>query len=89
MNSDITGSYTEEEFIKSFDAQTAQVGDVLSISRGTVSDPHQTALASLWTVTVQYVTERRAPSGTTMMQRYEAFFIWQAGGWKVWFTVER
>lgn len=87
MNSDITAAYTEDAFARHLADQIAQVGSTTSMRRGAVSAPMPSEFG-FWSVTVLYDSEVRTPDGVTTAHRYEAFFIRQGVGWKLWFTRE-
>jgi hypothetical protein len=85
MNSDIRSASSVGEFGLSWRDQEARIGRISALARGAVGDI-QTDNAGVTFVIVTYTATVTAPSGSTSAQVFDARFVRQADGWKLWYT---
>ena len=88
MNSDIRSRNTQAQFGEVWRAQEAQLGRITSIQRLATSDV-TTDPAGVLSAIVTYTAVLTSPSGSATTRTYDAYFVHQSDGWKIWYTAAR
>ncbi len=88
MNSDIRGASSPAQFAQSWRDQESRLGRIASLQRVGVADP-QTDSAGMTSTIATYVAILIAPAGTSTSQTFDAYFVMQSDGWKLWYTFAR
>ncbi|MBI3521829.1 MAG: hypothetical protein HY071_01860 [Chloroflexi bacterium] len=88
MNSDVRGASSVAQFSQSWREQESRLGRITSLQRVTLSDP-QTDSSGLTSAIATYATTVTAPAGTVTSQTFDAHFVLQPDGWKLWYTTTR
>lgn len=88
MNSDVRGASTVAQFSQSWRDQESRLGRISSLQRVSVADP-QTDSAGVTSAVATYATTVTAPAGTLTSQTFDAHFVLQPDGWKLWYTTTR
>lgn len=88
MNSDIRGASSSAQFGQSWRDQESRLGRITSLQRVSVADA-QTDSAGLTSAIATYMATVTSPSGVTSTQTFDAQFVLQPDGWKLWYTTTR
>lgn len=87
LSTELRDAMTPAEFSASAAAQTATLGPIVSITRTSESAPTLSPLGMRYVVAT-YTIVRHSASGDAARQ-YEAWFLEDADGWRVWFTAQQ
>lgn len=88
MNSDVRSANSPASFDQLWRAQEAQTGRITKLDRTALSDI-TTDAAGTTSAIASYSATLAAPSGSVTTRSYDAYFILQADGWKLWYTTAR
>jgi hypothetical protein len=88
MNSDIRAANASSEFVRTWREQESRLGRVTALRRTTISDITTDALGVTFAV-VTYAATVTSPAGVPTIHSYDARFVLQSDGWKLWYTSPR
>lgn len=88
LASTVRTSTTVDGFVSSIAAQSASVGTLVALQRGATSDV-QFAAGAVPFVIFPYTATHRLSDGRRITRRFDAYFAFEEGSWRLWFTDER
>lgn len=87
LSSTVRGGFSADTFASSVAGQIGTVGKLVGLRRGTASDVTSTDSGVAFVV-IPYVATYASPSGQVVRQ-FNAYFTFEEGSWRLWFTEER
>ena len=88
MNSDVRGASTAARFSQNWRDQEARLGRISSLRRVSVADPRADT-AGVTSAIATYTGAVTSPTGSASTQTFDAHFVLQSDGWKLWYTTTR
>lgn len=90
VNSDVTNAYTPAAFAQHWASEEARVGTIAALRRLSRGPPTPTlGDFGFWVAAIEYEAEKVSPTGARSIATYDAYFVRERSGWKLFFTTEK